>query len=227
MRHSSVPVPRRRGTADHRGRNRRGCSGVDAARRRRGDRLAFLGRVVHAFPAGRPHDRGQGERPGLRLGPAAELDPLAIPVRLFPDQGALWGAAIACVVASSLAIEAAWSMGRWTGAVIASAAVLVLVMTRPDLIADLVWNPTTGIFWLLATVACGCVAAAVGSAGGRWPCSRPASRPNATSSTRSRHWPSASSRSSSGWRAPSRDQRLGGRWWIASGIVTVAAGFHR
>ena len=85
---------------------------------------------------------------------------LAIPVRLFPDQGALWGAAIACVAASSLAIEAAWSMGRWTGAVIASAAVLVLVMTRPDLIADLVWNPTMGVFWLLATVACGCVAAA-------------------------------------------------------------------
>ncbi len=85
---------------------------------------------------------------------------LAIPVRLFPDQGALWGAAIVCVAASSLAIEAAWSMGRWTGAVIASAAVLVLVMTRPDLIADLVWNPTMGVFWLLATVACGCVAAA-------------------------------------------------------------------
>ena len=147
---------------------------------------------------------------------------LAIPVRLFPDQGALWGAAIACIVASSLAIEAAWSMCRWSGAVIASAAVLVLVMTRPDLIADLVWNPTTGVFWLMATVACGCVAA-VGRLGW-WPVAVLSA--------------SISAQCHEFYAIPalaiclvsllvglaarrSRGQPLGGRWWIVAGLVSV------
>ena len=42
---------------------------------------------------------------------------LAVPVRLDSGQGALWGSALACVVAGVLVIEAARSTGGWPGGV--------------------------------------------------------------------------------------------------------------
>ena len=37
---------------------------------------------------------------------------LAIPVHISPNHGVLWGAAICCMAACSLAIEAAWAVRR-------------------------------------------------------------------------------------------------------------------
>jgi len=84
---------------------------------------------------------------------------LAVPVRLDSGQGALWGAALACVAGAALAIEAARATVGWPGGVVASAAVLVVIMTRPDLMLDLPWNPTVGIFGLMVAIAAGWAAA--------------------------------------------------------------------
>ncbi len=84
---------------------------------------------------------------------------LAVPVRLDAGQGALWGAALACVVAAGLVTEAARSTVGWPGGIVASAAVLVVVITRPDLMLDLPWNPTVGIFGLMVAMAAGWAAA--------------------------------------------------------------------
>ena len=40
----------------------------------------------------------------------------AVPVHLDPRYGVLWGAALCCMIASSLAVEAAWSAAGWRGA---------------------------------------------------------------------------------------------------------------
>jgi hypothetical protein len=73
-------------------------------------------------------------------------------VRLDPGQGALWGAVIFAAVGVALAVEAAWSAGRWWGAVIVCASVLVLFAVRGDVVVDVVWNPWFGVIWLYTTM---------------------------------------------------------------------------
>lgn len=92
--------------------------------------------------------------PPYDLGPA-EYWLLALPVRLDTVHGALWGAALVCVLAIGLAIEAAWSVARFPGAAAISLAVVVLVGTYSAVALDPIWNPYFGAVFLLATLATG------------------------------------------------------------------------
>ncbi len=80
---------------------------------------------------------------------------LALPVRLDPAQGLLWGSLVAVVLAVALAIEAAWAVARWRGAMVAAGSVLVLVLARTDVALDVAWNVWFGLFYLITAVATG------------------------------------------------------------------------
>lgn len=56
---------------------------------------------------------------------------LAIPVHLDPREGVVWGAALWCMVACSLAIEAAWSALGAFGGLAASGVILGTVVWQP------------------------------------------------------------------------------------------------
>lgn len=86
---------------------------------------------------------------------------LAIPVHIDHLQGALWGSAILCVIAVSLAVEAAWWVASWRGAVVVAIVILIMVGEFPALVIDPTWNAHVGLVWFMATaviawaVACG------------------------------------------------------------------------
>ena len=74
---------------------------------------------------------------------------LAVPVRLDPNQGAMWGAALMCGGALSLAVEAGWSVKGWP-ACVAVALVAADVGWQTQFFADLVWNPHFGLVFMMA-----------------------------------------------------------------------------
>jgi len=74
---------------------------------------------------------------------------LAVPVRLDPNQGAIWGAALLCGAALSLAVEAGWAVKGWPAGV-AIALVAADVGWRTQIFADLVWNPHFGLVFIVA-----------------------------------------------------------------------------
>ena len=90
---------------------------------------------------------------------------LAVPVRIDPGQGALWGAVLAVVVAIALAVEASWAAGGWPAGTTTAAAVLVLALARPELALDVVWNVWFALFFLVAAF---CSALAVATGRLRW-----------------------------------------------------------
>ena len=92
---------------------------------------------------------------------------LAIPVHISPSHGALWGAAICCMAACSLAIEAAWAAGGELAGLTTSALIITLVLWIP---ADAVrpsWNPYFGAIFFLAALAASW--AVLGRHRGWWP----------------------------------------------------------
>lgn len=103
-------------------------------------RVPLVGQPTE-FP-GSPHD----------LGPA-EYWLLAIPVHVDPVRGVLWGAVLLCVIAASLAIEAAWSVIGETGGLLASAVILGLAAWMPGLAFRPYWNPYFGAMFFLAALA--------------------------------------------------------------------------
>ena len=80
---------------------------------------------------------------------------LAIPVRLDHMHGVVWGGALCCMAAASLAIEAAWSVRGPIGGLGASAMVLGLVLWLPDMAVRASWNPWFGMMFFLAALATG------------------------------------------------------------------------
>lgn len=76
---------------------------------------------------------------------------LAVPVRVDPNQGALWGAVLACGVALSVAVEAAWSVTGWPGCVGVALATAV-VGTQTQVFSDVPWNPYIGLVCLMAAL---------------------------------------------------------------------------
>ncbi len=77
---------------------------------------------------------------------------LAIPVRIDPAHGALWGGALLGGAAMSVAIEAIWSTGRWLGCAIIGFCALDLVWLVPQVFETLVWNAYFPIPFLVATI---------------------------------------------------------------------------
>lgn len=92
---------------------------------------------------------------------------LAVPVHIDPAQGALWGVAIWCAAALSAAAEAAWSRLGWIGCAVVAAVVVDLAWTEPNVFGHLLWNPSVGLIFFVATVALASVVA-MGSLGW-WP----------------------------------------------------------
>jgi hypothetical protein len=149
---------------------------------------------------------------------------LAVPVRIDPTQGALWGGVVAVVVAVALAVEASWSFGGWAAGAVTSASVLVFALVRPELVLDVVWNVW---FALLVLVCAFCSALAAASGRLRW-------------------WPVTVAAASvvvqcqAAYGPPAvalclvavamglavrrrRGERLGGAWWIGGLIVGAVA----
>ena len=90
---------------------------------------------------------------------------LAVPVRVDPAQGALWGAVLAVVAAVAVAVEASWAVGGWPAGATTAGAVLVFALVRPELVLDTVWNVW---FALLVLVTTFCTALAVATGRLRW-----------------------------------------------------------
>jgi hypothetical protein len=80
---------------------------------------------------------------------------LAAPVHIDPARGVLWGAAVCCMAAASLAIEAAWSVLGRIGGVAACGAILAMIAWRPGVAIKPYWNPWFGAMFFLATLATG------------------------------------------------------------------------
>jgi hypothetical protein len=80
---------------------------------------------------------------------------LAIPVHIDPVRGVLWGAALWCIAAASLAIEAAWSILGEVGGLLASGTILGMVAWGPLLVVKPYWNPCFAAMFFLAALAAG------------------------------------------------------------------------
>ncbi len=79
----------------------------------------------------------------------------------------VWGAALWCMVAASLAIEAAWSAFGAFGGLAASGIVVGTVAWQPLVAAEPYWNPWFGVLFFLATLAAGLAVVSGSAAGGR------------------------------------------------------------
>jgi hypothetical protein len=88
------------------------------------------------------------------LGPL-EFWLLTLPVHLHPAQGVLWGGAVWCMVAASLAIEAAWAVAGELGAVLTSGLILGIIAWSPGIAMVPVWNPWFGMMFFIAALAAG------------------------------------------------------------------------
>lgn len=77
---------------------------------------------------------------------------LAVPVHIDPTHGLLWGAALVCGAALSLAIEAAWSTTLWLGCVAVAFAAVDLLWRVPVVVEHLSWNAYFPIPFLIATI---------------------------------------------------------------------------
>ncbi len=78
---------------------------------------------------------------------------LAIPVHLDTVHGVLWGAVICCLVACSLAVEAAWSVLGAAGGLCASGLIIGVAVWIPDIAVTPSWNPWFGMTFFLAALA--------------------------------------------------------------------------
>ena len=78
---------------------------------------------------------------------------LAIPVHLDTVHGVLWGALICCLVACSLAVEAAWSVLGAAGGLCASGLIVGLMLWMPGIALTPSWNPWFGLAFFIAALA--------------------------------------------------------------------------
>jgi hypothetical protein len=110
----------------------------------------LVGMVTVAFPHSptQPHD----------LGPLL-FWLLALPVHIDLAHGALWGAAIACGAALSVAWEASLRSRLWGASVVIVAIVVDLAWRVPSIFFNPEWNPYFGLVFLSASVVLACVVA--------------------------------------------------------------------
>jgi uncharacterized protein with PQ loop repeat len=80
---------------------------------------------------------------------------LTVPAHIDPRTGVLWGAALWCMVAASLTIEAARSAAGAAGGLLAGAAVLAAILWIPGITRQPLWNPWFGLMFFMAALAAG------------------------------------------------------------------------
>lgn len=78
---------------------------------------------------------------------------LTVPVHIDPVHGVLWGAALWCMLAASLTIEAAWSVAGALGGLLATGVVLGVIAWIPAIALLPCWNPWFGMMFFLAALA--------------------------------------------------------------------------
>jgi hypothetical protein len=90
---------------------------------------------------------------------------LAVPVRIDPVHGVLWGAALAAAVGMGVCVEAAWAVQSQMGAIAVAGAGLILLASQSPILINPTWNPYLGCVWFAAA----CMTAwAVGMGRLRW-----------------------------------------------------------
>lgn len=109
---------------------------------------------AHAPLVGAPTRLAHGAHGVYDQGPM-EYWLLAVPVHLDPAHGVWWGGALWCMLAGSLAIEAASSAAGALGTVVASGMILGIVVWIPQIAAwyGPVWNPWFGLMFFIAALA--------------------------------------------------------------------------
>ncbi|HEV2373253.1 MAG TPA: hypothetical protein VGS19_13900 [Streptosporangiaceae bacterium] len=78
---------------------------------------------------------------------------LVLPVHLDPVRGVLFGAALWCMVAASVTVEAARSVLSRAGGLIAVAGILLLLLWEPGVAVEPYWNPYFGMMFFFAAIA--------------------------------------------------------------------------
>lgn len=78
---------------------------------------------------------------------------LALPVRIDPLHGALWGSVLLVVAGLALAVEAARRAGGRGAGFVVAVIVVVLLVTQPGTLLNTMWNPYFGVLWLIPTLA--------------------------------------------------------------------------
>ncbi len=92
---------------------------------------------------------------------------LAVPVRIDPLHGPLWGAALLSGIVLSVAIEALWSAGQWLAGAVVAFVVADYLCFAPAVVENIVWNAYLPIPFFIAAIALAWVVA--GGSFGWWP----------------------------------------------------------
>ena len=88
---------------------------------------------------------------------------LTLPVHVDPQHGVLWGAALWCGLALSLAVEALWAAGKRAGCILVAVFVVLVGWLIPEVFIDPTWDPNLSFIFAVVTcvlafaVACGAV----------------------------------------------------------------------
>jgi hypothetical protein len=114
-------------------------------------RPPLVGMVTDTFPAS-PHTP-------FNLGPLL-FWLLALPTHLDLSDGTLWGAALLCGAALSVAFEASFRTGTWVGCVAVIAIVGDLAWREPTVFFNPAWNAYFGVVFLTVAVVLAVVVAA-------------------------------------------------------------------
>lgn len=131
---------------------------------------------AHAPLLGAYNDASIAAHPTFDVGPL-QFFLLALPDRIDPVHGILWGSALLTAVIAGVSVEAAWRAGRSLAGLAVAAAFCVMFATQAVAVINLPWNPNLGMFafsgalvgsmvaasgrtaWWPFAVACGCLAA--------------------------------------------------------------------
>jgi hypothetical protein len=92
-----------------------------------------------------------GGHPAFDLGPL-QYFLLAVPERIDPVHGVLWGAALLAAGLAALCIEAVWSSCGPGGGVLVAVGLAITAETLVQSTVNLAWNPSTGVYALVATM---------------------------------------------------------------------------
>ncbi|MHB8457264.1 MAG: hypothetical protein ACYDBS_06190 [Acidimicrobiales bacterium] len=114
--------------------------------------------TAHAPLLGAFNDASSAAHPVFDLGPL-EYYLFAVPDRIDPVHGILWGSALLCAVLAGLAIEAAWRAGGQIAGTAVAAGFLVMTATQTGVVLNLPWNPNFGLFAFATTISLSVVVA--------------------------------------------------------------------
>ncbi len=84
---------------------------------------------------------------------------LAVPDRIDPVHGILWGSVLFAAIFAGLSVEAAWRAGGLFAGVAVSAGYVVLAATQTGVVLNLPWNPNFGVYAFSATLVLAAVTA--------------------------------------------------------------------